>query len=412
MRKLITQTIIKNEEKRFLSKWLDMLATIADVAVIYDDCSDDKTADIIDTFIKEKKLPWKLVRGSESLFSTNESKLRRLLWDEVRTVSRHGDWVLTIDSDEFDTGDIKQYKQKLLNTPESVLSISFKKIETWDEENNYRIDGLWSNYFTRMFRFIDVDFGYKDREGLHCPSIPVYALSAKNSMCSDLSIFHRGYETKEMRQSKYEFMKNNADPNDAINYNHVLSCIEPPELKKFEQGIYDELNLNVIVNNKYDISVFLEHMLNTNYNLKKLNVVFVVYNCSSRVIKLLEKIKTDMFKSVDLSIINFEVQDFYRNANNNKQKVMYKTAMDFFEKGKTFMIDITHFTNHNILKHILLTDKNFCYYGNNLETIFVNKIEDFSVKTVDMYPTSKIGLFEEGKKMYHFVWNCNITPWI
>jgi len=331
MTKLITQTIIKNEENRFLDEWMSMLKDLADVAVILDDGSTDNTVSKLNEFKDKHKLSWTIISNKESQFKTNELRIRNQLWNEVRKYGKQDDWVLTIDSDEFDTGDLNKSKAFIFGLPRQIEVISLKKIETWDEKLNYRIDSLWSNYFTRLFRFKDEPFHPNpELAGLHVPSMPMYAITSRNILNPGIRMFHRAYEKEEWRIEKYKFMKENANPNDKINYEHVLSCIEPPELKKFDiEFDSPELNMCVLVSNKYTIQNYLTRLENMYYDCKKIKLLFIVDKCNYKVIEEIENFNESKFKTVDFMPINFEADDFNYADNKRRNKILYNFTPAF-----------------------------------------------------------------------------------
>lgn len=337
MAKIITLTIIRNEEGRFLDEWLDNISSYSDYIVIVDDASTDNTPDVIEKRLKGTN--YSLHRLKESLFKQDELKLRAILWEECRKIADEGDTIIVVDSDEMMCKEIQTMKKVLANIKENI-SIGFKKIEMWDKEN-YRIDKLWSNYFIRGFKYRDETWGYKDTKGLHLPCIPAYAFLNPIVWNSGIRVKHLAYETEHLRKTKSEFALKNVAVDDEVNYPQLQSIMDPePKLKKFEQIISSpKVLMGISLSCHYDIEGFLNNLKKIMYNPKKLKVNFYIYKCHPQVFRQLEKFAQGSESEVKVVIQNFK-DDFYNKpCTRQVVEMMYNLKG---EEGYDFYMGVTH----------------------------------------------------------------------
>jgi glycosyltransferase involved in cell wall biosynthesis len=363
--KLILASLVHNDfSKGWLSKWLDTNHQFCDAWVIVDDCSDDDTYQYIQQTNYENI---HLHRMEEPTFKTNENKIRQFLWDKVKEIAEEGDVILVLDSDELLTDDFKNFremvKQVRFNNPQFI----FKKIELWNEEE-YRVDGLWSNYFNRAFIFKNKDWGYSG-EGFHYPQIPKYVFVSGEFVNTDLRIKHLAYSTSELRKEKYDFMMNNPQQKKDITYYHLQTTMdEHPVLKKFEQEIkWPELNIVLICNNTYKLDKrTLECLENHNYK-GKVNLYAYINNSNIKLINKILELDLKVEKFV-VDIKNYE-EDFI-NKIPNKNAVLKREAfkaLGFEDDSWIIFIDGYKAVTPALLKHIITTDKEVV-----LERMFLN----------------------------------------
>ena len=328
--KIISMTIIKNEEKRFLNKWLENLISYADYCVIVDDASTDNTRKIIIEFMKKHNQSFILKEMKESLFKTDEIKLRGFLWEETRKIAKEGDICIVIDADELMCDEIKVMKPVLLNIEED-LAIGFKKIEMWDDDN-YRVDKLWSNYFVRGFKFKNESWGFTGK-GLHLPSVPSYVFFNKNVWNSGIRVKHLAYCTPELRKEKSKYALANSDKQNVVNYRQLQSILnEKTTLVKFENKINTPRILMAIpIIKHYDITSILDRLKRLMYDPKKLNVAFFVYKCHPQVLKQLEKFIEHSESNIEVILQNFKDDYFNVPMSNKLTEVFYeiKKKQDF-----------------------------------------------------------------------------------
>ena len=300
---IISQTIIRNEKNRFLKRWLAGNMPYFDKMVIYDDASDEGTAQAIEELQSPKII---LIKGTEPIFKKNENQVRTSLWEEVRKVAKEGDWILTLDSDEIVCEEFAEFTKFI---PPQAQLISFKKIEMWDEEN-YRVDGLWSNYFDRMFPYRNEPFGFIG-EGFHYPSVPSYAFHSRTKtpvMQSDVRILHLGYINEEERNKKYDFMMGNKQQEKDVTYYHLLSIKErPPILKKYtRERPMPTIMFLFVGSRQYKINErMLEEIKNIDYDKSKIDLWFLLSDCGMEAYKQIESFEDGKFHNVKFTISQY-----------------------------------------------------------------------------------------------------------
>jgi glycosyltransferase involved in cell wall biosynthesis len=209
-----------DKSKGWLNAWLDNNSKYVDKWVILDDFSDDGT---YEELVARQKADNKFVvaQTTEPTFTKNENQLRAMLWAMLRGVANEGDYILILDSDEQLTPEFKKIPSLIEKYP--MCLYSFKKYEMWDEDC-YRVDGLWSNYFERMFPFQNLAWPLTN-EGFHYPAVPLYALNLPR-FNTDVGIKHLAYSSPMLRKKKYDFMINNSQQAKDINYYHLLTTLD------------------------------------------------------------------------------------------------------------------------------------------------------------------------------------------
>lgn len=230
--KLTLSMVVKNEEKRYLSRVLNSVKGHIDEAVIIDDGSTDNTVKIFREILQG--IPLHIIQNSQSMFA-NEVELRKEQWSE--TIKTNPDWILNIDADEiFEEGFWNNIKD-LMNKPD-IDVYSFRLYDMWDE-NHYREDKYWnahSLYRPFLLRY-KPEFDYKWNEmPQHCGRFPANMDTFKRTT-SEFRVQHFGWATPEDRTEKYK-RYHLLDP-DAMygvkeQYDSILD--EDPNLIKWEAG--------------------------------------------------------------------------------------------------------------------------------------------------------------------------------
>jgi hypothetical protein len=281
MKRLITLTIVKNEEKRFLKEFLEALSKYSDYAVMLDNGSTDKSKEMMSEWLKNNK---GVLLESDEDFKVNESKIRGMMWDAARKEAKEGDWIYVVDADEIPMDEFVRNKENLMDLPDPLIGINFRKIELWNDKE-YRIDSLWSNYFYRMFKFKDLDWGWENVKGLHCPALPEYAMTGNLSIFnSNIRIKHLAYCTPELRKEKFEFMKAAGNPADKVNYNHLLTIeSNNPRLLKLNETIVYDKTVDVIVTayDVYSLKKFIKFFKTWTYPMHLIRLTFLLKDCQA-----------------------------------------------------------------------------------------------------------------------------------
>lgn len=204
--KVTLSMIVKNEEKRYLSRVLKCLIGHIDEAVIIDDCSNDCTVDICKKSLAG--IPLHFIENKESMFA-NEISLRKLQWDE--TLKTSPEWILSLDADEvLEEGFWKEFKIIMRNQKsEKVL---FHLYDMWNE-TQYREDSFWNAHqkVSPFLLYYHPDFQYEWKEApQHCGRFPYNCgLAPRNEVHNVQNrIQHFGWATPEDRLDKYKrYMK-------------------------------------------------------------------------------------------------------------------------------------------------------------------------------------------------------------
>lgn len=190
--------VVKNEEHRYLTRVLNSLVGHIDEAVIIDDASTDRTAELCEQILQG--IPLHLVKNKQSLFS-NEVSLHKLQWEE--TVQTNPDWILNLDADELLDDFFWDKAQTVLNNP-NWERCCFRLYDMWNE-TQYRQDAFWNAHKTSrtfLLRYRP-DEAYQWRETpqhfgrfpSNCDSFP--------KADTEYRIRHLGWATETDRRAKH-----------------------------------------------------------------------------------------------------------------------------------------------------------------------------------------------------------------
>jgi len=317
---LISQTIIYNEKNRFLLDWLNNNHKYFDKMVIYDDASTDGTPEYIEEWCKINDKDIQIIseegtivqddkfiilfKSNKNLFKTNEVEIRSRLWKLVRCISNqeNNDWVFTLDSDEFITEKFIEEKYRIMKS--NAKCVNFKKIELWNE-TEYRIDGLWSNYFNRMFVYEDKDFGF-DGNGYHLPCLPYYILKYNSNTeiyKANTRIIHKAYMTEELRNDKLKFM-DETDTKKDFNYTHIKTIVDRKPVLKDINSKQESCCLIITLDTLYKIPQKLIDSLHKLEYYGKLKLIFFASYCNPDLYKTIEDLELPSIDA-EFKIINY-----------------------------------------------------------------------------------------------------------
>jgi glycosyltransferase involved in cell wall biosynthesis len=190
--------VARNEEDRYLEKFLQRLSTQVDKIIFTDDCSDDDTPEIAAKYAE-------VYSNNETLFNKHEGHLRSLAWSNLEKHAKEGDWIVAIDCDEmlYHSSGIP-LKDVLDRSSNDVVNVRFYHM--WNEME-YRVDKLWApNNSSRIFRYRE-NGTFFDKK-LACGSEPTYVVSwirqGNYQVHSGLVMKHLGYIRDEDKQAKYD----------------------------------------------------------------------------------------------------------------------------------------------------------------------------------------------------------------
>lgn len=190
--------VVRNEENRYLRRMLEFYRDIIDAAVIIDDASEDRTADICREVLEG--VPLTLFTLPESLFG-NEYLLRKRAWNE--TARTNPDWVLTLDADEIFEDSFAAQIEGIVRQKEHD-AIYFRLYDMWTE-THYREDAYWkAHHFYQPFlvRYRPgLTYTWKETP-VHCGRLPLDIRSFPY-LCHPARLRHYGWAREEDRIAKY-----------------------------------------------------------------------------------------------------------------------------------------------------------------------------------------------------------------
>lgn len=223
--------IIRNEADKFIRRMLTHAMKYVSNIVILDDASTDNTIEVCEEVLKD--FPHKIYKNDESMFQNlKESECRKKLWN--LTINENPDWILLLDADEiFEDWGITVLPQIINDV--NFDAYYFKMYHMWEDDNHYRVDGLWkpADYRIYLLRY-QPNYEYKwDNMPIHCYRHPFNVYGMPGCYCY-VRLKHYGHFTKEIRIDKYKRYKV-LDPNSQfVPKSHYDSILEDnPALEEF-----------------------------------------------------------------------------------------------------------------------------------------------------------------------------------
>jgi hypothetical protein len=229
---LYLMLVAKNESERYLKEFIEYHSFFDDY-FLYDDRSDDDTVEIAE------RAGWKTVirDSSHPSFMEHEGKFRFNSWKSFENTVRPGigDWVLSIDADEFIISNselsVQDELRHSIEEAQKKLIIMFRR-EIWKLDNTgcyMRTDGYWKD--DRLYRL----FKYRpnanwSNKPMGCGSAPSY-VGRDGILSSSLEVLHFGYTNEEDRQERYQRYTGLA--NHGHNEAHIQSIPVQPKLMPY-----------------------------------------------------------------------------------------------------------------------------------------------------------------------------------
>lgn len=233
--RIVLSMTVRNEEGRYLERVLDEIGRYVDEAVIVDDASSDRTAELCEALLADT--PHRIIHNEASMFS-NEVLLRRKLWEE--TMKANPDWILCLDADEVPEEGFWTHLREMTEDPK-YDAYGFRLYDMWNE-NEYREDTYWNAHeSSRIFLLrCRPGFHYEWKETpQHCGRFPANLEDFKRCD-SRFRVKHFGWARPEERKDKYDRYRR-LDP-EAIygirrQYDSIMDSY--PKLKQWKEGDCD-----------------------------------------------------------------------------------------------------------------------------------------------------------------------------
>jgi len=188
--------IIRNEiESGHLERFLKWNRELFDFLLVYDDASDDGTAEIIEPYCDV------IVRGKFPLFGS-EIQNRQILLEKSEHLFTNDDFILWLDADEV----IYASKTQLLEVCDELLRMNYDgarlpHINLWRSEAYYRVDDHYDNlYPIRLWRWRD-NLKFIVVQGLHNQLHPE-GMRAIASLAMP-AVVHYGFASGNLLVHKY-----------------------------------------------------------------------------------------------------------------------------------------------------------------------------------------------------------------
>lgn len=233
MSRILGMMCVRNEGDRYLAHVLDWHSFL-DGVFVYDDQSTDDTV----ACAREWGASQVIERTNDvPSFMQHEGEFRQAAWEQFE-ISMHpqlGDWVLSIDADEFWEPAYGSPRERLddavcVAKAGDSNGVTLNVVEVFDVDREgktwRRTDGFWGTITaTRLFAY-QLGGRIANRE-MGCGSVPTYVSTAGHPTTTG-ALVHYGYATPDDRQAK--FLRYSNHRNNGHNPQHIASIIEQPFL--------------------------------------------------------------------------------------------------------------------------------------------------------------------------------------
>jgi glycosyltransferase involved in cell wall biosynthesis len=235
--RVVGHVVTKDEVHRYLEPCLSWLRGMVDVVHVFDDRSSDDTPVLAAELGALVDVRLRTVAS----FMDNEMSFRQAGWTAMTRAAEvsEGDWVLSIDADEFLVSSEGPESERVAAVIQDALTydidiVGFAVNEVFgysDGRPTVRGDGFWGNIFAdRLTRWSPhARFSAKRANGRDCGSIPfVNDIPRPDQLVlrsRDLSILHYGYAAGEHGHNKA----------------HVRSILQRPKVAPWTGRIPDGL---------------------------------------------------------------------------------------------------------------------------------------------------------------------------
>lgn len=189
---------VKNEESSgHLARFLKWNMPLIDNLVAYDDCSTDKTVELLETFGAQ------VVSGSFNSFQS-ELNIKDLLLQKSLELYPETNWILWLDADELLLESREELDKLLIRANETGFDgVQLPLVNLWRSEMKFRIDSRFNDLENVRLWRNNGSLRFMVRPGLHQLMHPVGM--RKILRHSDLSVLHFGFAYDSKILSKFHF---------------------------------------------------------------------------------------------------------------------------------------------------------------------------------------------------------------
>lgn len=225
--RLVSLLVAGNEADRYLEKHLRWHREIFDEIFVYDDQTTDGTFDIAQNYGIVERRP-----DTIPSFLEHEGRFRTAALHRCAEVFnlRPGEWIATLDADEFLVSeDIRDELDRLNLMKLSAARVTVPEVFSMENDTLWRrVDGAWGNISTIRFMRWKEGMAFEDKP-MGC-GFPVRRPLTKR--LSESYVLHMGYaqaKDVESKYNRYTSLENHGHGN-----NHIESIPKTPTLEPIE----------------------------------------------------------------------------------------------------------------------------------------------------------------------------------